>query len=73
MAAFGLPGVGRALRARLNASRDDRRAAARGTAGPPRILGREGDRLVRQGEERSDGALPLTFPLDRCVRCETAI
>ena len=58
-------GVGRALRARLNASRDDRRSAARGAAGPPRILG---DRRVGQGEERSDGALDLTFPRDRCVR-----
>ena len=32
--------VGRALRARLNASRDERRSAARGAAGPPRTRGR---------------------------------
>jgi hypothetical protein len=34
----------------------------------PAHLGSEGDRLVGQGEERCDGALDLTFPLDGCVR-----
>ena len=48
-----ISGVGRALRARLNVSRDDRRSAARGAAGPPQIRGRpqggSGRGAVRRG------------------------
>jgi hypothetical protein len=38
LAALSFPGVGRALRARLNESRHDLQSAARGAAGPPRAV-----------------------------------